>query len=138
MVHTEHLRRHTTGHTDILYITDEVAALVRESGVQAGIVTIFVPGSTAGLTTVEYEPGLIQDLKEAFERAVPSDRPYHHDERWGDGNGFSHVRASLLGASLTVPVARGRLTLGTWQQLILIDFDNRARTRELVVQIMGE
>ena len=138
MVHTERLRMQTAGDCDIIDITDSVANLVRQSGMRNGIVTVFVPGSTAGLTTVEYEPGLVKDLEELFEKIAPSDRSYHHDMRWGDGNGYSHVRASLLGPSLTVPVAGGAMTLGTWQQIVLIDMDNRPRTREIVVQVMGE
>jgi secondary thiamine-phosphate synthase enzyme len=100
-------------------------------------VLVFVPGATAALTTVEFEPGLVRDLPELFERIAPRDRPYHHDETWHDGNGHSHVRASLLGPSLTVPVQGGKLLLGTWQQIVLVDFDNRPHRRELVVQLSG-
>lgn len=138
MVRTERVRVQTAGFADIVDITREVAEAVQRAGLRNGIVTVFVAGSTAGVTTVEYEDGLVRDLQEAFERMAPSDRPYHHDRRWGDGNGFSHVRASLLGPSLTVPVENGRLTLGTWQQIVLVDFDNRSRRRELVIQLMGE
>lgn len=138
MVRTERVRVQTAGFADIVDITPEVANAVRRAGLNHGIVTVFVAGSTAGVTTIEHEDGLLRDLQEAFERIAPSDRPYHHDLRWGDGNGFSHVRASLLGPSLTVPVENGRLTLGTWQQIVLVDFDNRSRRRELVIQLMGE
>lgn len=138
MVRTERVRVQTAGFADIVDITREVADAVRRAGLNNGIVTVFAAGSTAGVTTIEYEDGLVRDLQEAFERMAPSDRPYHHDRRWGDGNGFSHVRASLLGPSLTVPVENGRLTLGTWQQIVLVDFDNRSRRRELVIQLMGE
>lgn len=138
MVRTERVRVQTAGFADIVDITRDVAEAVRRAGLNHGIVTVFAAGSTAGVTTVEYEDGLVRDLQEAFERLAPSNRPYHHDQRWGDGNGFSHVRASLLGPSLTVPVENGRLTLGTWQQIVLVDFDNRPRRRELVIQIMGE
>ncbi len=138
MVRTERVRVQSAGFADIVDITREVAEAVRRAGLQHGIVTIFVAGSTAGVTTIEFEDGLVRDLQEAFERLAPSDRPYHHDRCWGDGNGFSHVRASLLGPSLTVPVEDGRLTLGTWQQIVLVDFDNRSRRRELVIQMIGE
>jgi secondary thiamine-phosphate synthase enzyme len=99
---------------------------------------LFVSGSTAALTTIEHEPGLIHDLKEFVEKIIPSDRRYHHDDRWGDDNGFSHLRAALFGPSLAVPIEGGRLGLGTWQQIVLLDFDNRARTREITLQLMGE
>jgi len=128
----------TRGNTDIIDITKEALALVNQSGIQNGTVTLFVPGSTAGLTTIEYEPGLIKDLPEAFEKIAPSGRRYHHDDTWGDGNGHAHVRAALLGPSLTVPFVQGKLTLGTWQQIVFIDFDNRSRQRHIIVQIMGE
>ncbi|NOY61310.1 MAG: YjbQ family protein [Calditrichaeota bacterium] len=128
----------TRGNTDIIDITKEASELVNQSSVQDGTVTFFIPGSTAGLTTIEYEPGLIKDLPETFEEIAPSERRYHHDDTWGDGNGHAHVRAALLGPSLTVPFVRGRLTLGTWQQIVLLDFDNRSRQRHIVVQIMGE
>jgi secondary thiamine-phosphate synthase enzyme len=107
-------------------------------GYENGTVTIFCPSSTSALTTVEYEPGLVQDLRRLFDEIIPADRPYAHDAAWGDGNGHSHVRASLLGPSLTVPFVGSRLTLGTWQQIIYLDFDNRSRHRNLVVQIIGE
>jgi secondary thiamine-phosphate synthase enzyme len=138
MVHTERLQFQTAGDGDIVDITQEVAGCVRQSGLSQGIVTLFVPGSTAGLTTVEYEPGLVNDLQELFERIAPRGRSYHHDLRWGDGNGYSHVRASLLGPSLTVPFVDGAMTLGTWQQIILIDMDDRSRRREIIVQVLGE
>jgi secondary thiamine-phosphate synthase enzyme len=102
------------------------------------LAALFVSGSTAAVTTIENEPGLVQDLKEFVERLIPSGKKYHHDDRWGDDNGFSHLRASLFGPSLQVPIDNGRLLLGTWQQIVLVDFDNRPRTREIVVQIMGE
>ncbi len=132
------IEKETRGFTDILDITDDVRHLLAKSGLENGSVLLFVPGSTGGLTTIEYEPGLLEDLPELFEKLIPSNRPYHHDKTWGDGNGFSHLRASLLGPSLNVPFSHGRLTLGTWQQIIFIDFDNRPRHRHLVVQIIGE
>jgi len=132
------IRVKTKGFCDIHDLTAEAGKRVGESGIQSGQATFFVVGSTAGLTTVEYEPGLVKDLEELFERLVPQSKDYHHEEAWHDGNGFSHVRASLLKPSLTVPVIDGKLTLGTWQQVVLIDFDNRPRTRDVVLQVMGE
>jgi len=134
---TKEIAVSTRGNTDIIDITKEASSLLGQSGIQNGTVTLFVPGSTAGLTTIEYEPGLIKDLPETFEEIAPSEKRYHHDDTWGDGNGYSHVRAALLGPSLTVPFVRGRLTLGTWQQIVFIDFDNRSRQRHIIVQIMG-
>lgn len=138
MVTSERIRVQTGGDCEIVDITDQVSHAVEKSGLRAGTVTIFVSGSTAGVTTVEYEPGLIADLQTAFERLAPQGLDYQHNNRWGDGNGHSHVRASLLGSSMVVPFAEGRPMLGTWQQVVLIDFDNRPRTREIIVQIMGE
>jgi secondary thiamine-phosphate synthase enzyme len=135
---TEHIAVATKGRTDIIDITSRAGELLSKTGLQKGTVTFFISGSTAGITTVEYEPGLLKDLSEAFEKIAPMSKHYHHDATWGDGNGFSHVRASLLGGSLTVPFTAGRLMLGTWQQVILIDFDNRSRQREVVMQIIGE
>jgi secondary thiamine-phosphate synthase enzyme len=128
----------TKGDGDIVDITGRVSGMVRKSGLTTGTVTIFVPGSTAGLTTIEYEPGLVEDIEEMFERITPRDREYHHNLRWHDGNGHAHVRASLLGPSLTVPFSDGKLSLGVWQQVVLVDFDNRPRDRDLVCQIIGE
>jgi secondary thiamine-phosphate synthase enzyme len=128
----------TKGNTDIHEITDQVAELVSASGLLQGIVTVFCPSSTSGVTTIEYEPGCVSDIQRMFEELVPSDRPYQHDQTWGDANGYSHMRAALLKPALTIPFIKGKLTLGTWQQIIYIDFDNRPRQRELVVQVMGE
>ena len=128
----------TKGFCDIHNLTEETEEKIAASGIQNGQVTVFVPGSTAGVTTVEYEPGLVKDLEELFEKLVPKNKYYHHKEAWHDGNGFAHVRASLLKPSLTVPVIEGKPALGTWQQVVLIDFDNRPRTREVVLQIIGE
>jgi secondary thiamine-phosphate synthase enzyme len=125
------------GNNHVIDITPEVADSVARAGIAGGIVTVFVTGSTAGVTTVEFEPGLVADLDAAFQRVVPREIDYRHHERWGDDNGHSHVRASLLGPSLTVPFIDGRLTLGTWQQIVLIDFDTRPRSREYVIQIIG-
>lgn len=133
-------RRHvaTRGQGDAHDITEVASAAVAGSGVTAGVVTVFVVGSTAAVTTIEFEPGAIADLNGVFERLAPRDGAYQHHLRWGDDNGSSHVRAALLGPSLTVPFAEGRLTLGTWQQIMLIEFDTRARRREVVFQIVGE
>jgi secondary thiamine-phosphate synthase enzyme len=137
-IKTEHIRLNTHGNTDVHNITDEVAQAVSQSGLGAGTATVFCPSSTSALTTVEYEPGALSDLSRMFEELVPSNRDYAHNATWDDGNGFSHMRASLLGPSLTIPFVDGRLTLGTWQQVIYVDFDIRPRHRELVVQIVGE
>lgn len=127
----------TSGATDVIDITRQVAGKVAESGVTEGQVLLFIPGSTAALTTIEYESGVVQDLKEAVERLAPRGILYRHDARWGDGNGYAHVRAALLGPSLTVPVAGGQPVLGTWQQIVLVDFDNRPRDRKILVQVSG-
>jgi secondary thiamine-phosphate synthase enzyme len=115
-----------------------VAEAVNRSGIANGSVTAFCPGSTCALTTIEYESGVIADLARVIEKIVPSNVPYEHDKRWGDGNGFSHVRAALLKPSITVPLLQQRLALGTWQQIVFLDFDNRARRREIIVQVIGE
>ncbi|MEZ4516461.1 MAG: secondary thiamine-phosphate synthase enzyme YjbQ [Chloroflexota bacterium] len=128
----------TQGNADMHDITDAVAQLVGESGLQSGIVTVFCPSSTSALTTIEFESGALRDLTRLLDEIVNPDRDYAHNMRWGDGNGHSHVRAALLKPSLTVPFVQGRMTLGTRQQILYIDFDNRPRRRELVVQIMGE
>ena len=138
MIVTSRISLQTGGECDVVDITSQVASQVAESGIDSGIVTVFVAGSTAGVTTIEYESGVIADLQQAWERVVPRNIPYAHDRRWGDGNGYSHVRASMLGCSLVVPFNGGRLTLGTWQQIVLVDFDNRPRSRQLVLQVMGE
>lgn len=124
--------------TDTHDLTRQVQSVVTDSGIQNGSVIIHTPGSTAGVTTIEYESGALADLKDALERLAPADGRYAHNERWGDGNGYSHVRSALLGPSLTVPVAEGLLVLGTWQQVVVLDFDNRARRRKVAVQVMGE
>ncbi len=128
----------TRGETDIIDITDEVSACLRDSGLTRGTVTVFVPGATGGITTLEYEPGLVKDLQRAFETFAPKDREYAHNDKWKDMNGYSHVRASFLGPSLTVPVIDGELQLGKWQQIIFIDFDDRPRSREITLQMLGE
>ncbi len=138
MVKTETISLHTQGHCDIIDITPQVEQQLAKSNIDSGIVTVFVTGSTAGLTTIEYEPGLISDLKEMWQRLVPENIPYGHDQAWGDGNGHSHLRSSLVGPSLTIPFSGKKLILGTWQQIIFIDFDNRARDRQIILQFLGE
>lgn len=128
----------TRGDGDTVDLTPELAAGVRESGIATGVATLFIGGSTAGLTTIEYEPGAVADLNDVFEGIAPRERDWRHHLRWGDQNGHSHVRAALLGPSLCVPFVDGELTLGTWQQVVLVDFDDRPRSREVVVQLMGE
>jgi secondary thiamine-phosphate synthase enzyme len=137
-IRTKKITENSRGFCDVIDITAEVKEQISRENMRSGLVSLFVYGSTAALTTIEYEPGLIQDLKEFVEKYIPSDRRYHHDERWNDDNGFSHLRASLFGPSLAIPIENGRLGLGTWQQVVLLDFDNRPRTREIIVQIIGE
>lgn len=135
---TESISLSTRGNTDMVDITPQAQEIVHQHGLKEGQITLFVSGSTAGLTTVEFEPGLIKDLPEAFEKIAPAGRRYHHDDTWGDGNGHAHVRASLLGPSLVVPFSEGKLLLGTWQQIVLMDFDTHGRRRSIVVQLIGE
>ncbi len=137
-VKTKQLSIHTRGEGDILDITSAVAEAVVETKLKNGIVTVFVPGSTGALTTIEYEPGLLKDFPNLLERVAPKNLAYEHEKRWHDGNGHSHVRASLIGPGLTVPFSNGRLTLGTWQQIIFVELDVRSRARSLILQIMGE
>ncbi len=137
-IHTAKLVEKTEGYCDIIDITPKVDELVQKEKIKNGLATVFVSGSTAALTTIEFEPGLVKDLKELLEKLIPSGKRYHHDDRWGDDNGFSHLRSSLFGPSLQIPIEGGRLLLGTWQQIVLVDFDNRPRSREIVVQLMGE
>jgi len=137
-VKTGMIQLSTQGNADIIDIGDQVYKVLGDSGLKSGIVTIFCPSSTSGLTTIEYETGCLSDLRRLFDEILPISKKYAHDSRWGDGNGYSHVRAALLKADLTIPFVNGRLTLGTWQQIIYVDFDNRARRRELVVQVIGE
>jgi secondary thiamine-phosphate synthase enzyme len=138
MIITETISINTKGFSDIIDINSQVLSIVKRSLIANGLVTIFCPGSTGSITTIEYESGVLQDLKDAFERIAPSDIPYEHNERWGDGNGFSHVRAALMKPFLTVPLVNGELALGTWQQIVFIDFDNRGRHRDIIVQIIGD
>ncbi|MCK4574517.1 MAG: secondary thiamine-phosphate synthase enzyme YjbQ [candidate division Zixibacteria bacterium] len=138
MIDTSELTFKTRGAGDIIDITDNMKTAVRDSGLTSGTIIAFVPGSTAGLTTIEYEPGLLKDVPDLMEKLVPSDRSYQHDETWHDGNGFSHLRSALIGPDITVPFSAGNLLLGTWQQVVFLEFDNRARNRTVVLQIIGE
>jgi len=127
----------TTAGTDILDLTEAVAAQVQHTGVAEGLLTLFIAGSTAALSTIEFETGVVNDLRGAIERLFPKDIPYEHDRRWGDGNGYAHVRAAFLKPSLSIPIIGGGLLLGTWQQIVLLDFDNRPRQRRIQGQVMG-
>ncbi len=134
-VYNSEIHVRITGRTDVIDLTHQVSKEVKNSSVENGAVTLFIPGSTAALTTIEFESGVINDLKKAIERVAPEDMYYEHNERWGDGNGYSHIRAALVGPSLHIPIIEGRMTLGTWQQIVLLDFDNRPRDRRIVVQV---
>ena len=138
MVKTVSLSLSTKGTCDLKEITCQVSEAIKDSGVTDGIVTVFVPGATGGVTTIEFEPGAVHDFQDFMERSIPSEGAYRHNERWGDGNGFSHVRAASLGPSLTVPFKDCRLLLGTWQQIVVVDFDNGPRQRQVILQILGE
>lgn len=137
-VRTLSIEFETRGDADIIEITDQVASAVLRSELTNGIVTIFSPSATSAITTIEYESGCLSDLRRLFDEIIPPDIPYKHNERWGDGNGHAHIRAALVGPSLTIPLSEKRLVLGTWQQIIFIDFDNRPRRRQLVLQIVGD
>jgi len=138
MVLTKQISLQTKGECDIVDITSPVLQQLSETEIKDGTVTVFITGSTAGVTTIENEPGLVSDFKEMWERVIPKNVEYRHDRAWGEGNGYSHVRASLLGASLVVPFNNKKLALGTWQQLVVVDFDNRPRSRQVLLQISGE
>jgi secondary thiamine-phosphate synthase enzyme len=138
VIQTKTIRLRTKGHADAHDLSAKVARSLEETGLQNGIVTLFCPSSTSALTTIEFEPGAVRDLQRLFDELAAPDRRYAHEERWHDGNGHSHVRAALLGPSLVVPFVAGKLTLGTWQQILYLDFDNKPRQREIVVQIAGE
>jgi secondary thiamine-phosphate synthase enzyme len=138
MVITKQISMQTKGECDIVDITSLVQQRLSETEIKSGTVTVFITGSTAGVTTIENEPGLVSDLKDMWERLIPKNADYRHDRAWGDGNGYSHVRASLLGASLVIPFNDKKLSMGTWQQLVVVDFDNRPRSRQVLLQIMGE
>lgn len=137
-VHTRELRFSTTARTDVIDITPGVTRLLGETAVRQGLCVLFVPGSTGALTTIEHESGVLEDLARAIDRIAPESIPYAHDARWGDGNGYSHVRAALIGPSLHIPVIDGMLALGRWQQIVLLDFDNRPRERRVLAQLHGD
>jgi secondary thiamine-phosphate synthase enzyme len=137
-VHTDSIEVSTQGHCDVVNVTEQLVETIRRAGVWDGIATVFVPGSTASVSTIEFEPGAVKDIGIVLEKLAPEGGTYHHHERWGDDNGASHVRACLMGPSVTVPFVNGKLTLGTWQQVVLLDFDTQPRERKLVVQIIGE
>ena len=138
MTYSETISLNTKGFSDIIDITDRVDSVVGHSKIRDGLVTVFCPGSTASVTTIEYESGVLSDLQKAIEKIAPSNIPYEHDRRWGDGNGFSHVRAALMKSGFSIPLIEGKMTLGTWQQIVFIDFDNRRREREIIVHVIGE
>ena len=135
---TEKIALNTKGDPDLINITGKIEGILVATGLKRGQVTVFVIGSTAAITTFEYEPGLIKDISEFYEHLIPKKKSYHHDDTWGDANGFSHIRAALQGPSITIPFDKGKLLLGTWQQVVLADFDNRPRKREVIVQLIGE
>jgi len=136
-IHRSDIHCQTTGNTDVIDITPQVTEALRSSGISNGVLFLFISGSTAALTTIEYERGVINDLIATIDKIAPRNTNYQHDLRWGDGNGYSHVRASLLGPSLNIPVADKKLLVGAWQQIVLLDFDNRPRKRQVVIQIIG-
>jgi secondary thiamine-phosphate synthase enzyme len=137
-VYTDSFSMETGGETDIIDITDQIEGILDKSGLNSGTLTVFVGGSTAGITTIEFEAGLLQDLREAYERFAPRNGYYAHNERWGDGNGYAHIRASMTRQDMCIPFVEKKLILGTWQQVILVDFDNRPRKRIIAVQVVGE
>ena len=138
MIRTEHIRLRTRGHADIHDLTPRLESLLEEAGVSEGLLTVFTPSSTSAVTTIEFEDGALDDLRRALDRIAPPDDVYLHNESWGDGNGHAHLRSALLKPSLSIPIHAGQMTLGTWQQVVFIDFDVRARQRTLVIQILGE
>ena len=135
---TKELSYNSKGNTDIIELSADLEKLLNNQEIDSGLMTVFVVGSTAGITTIEYESGLVEDFQKMFERLMPQNIRYAHNDRWQDGNGYAHIRASLLGSSCLIPLVNHKLCLGTWQQVILVDFDNRPRKRKIIVQIMGE
>lgn len=138
MVHTDYIEISSRGHADIHDLTDSLASIVEGSQVENGVVTVFTPSATSALTTIEYESGALDDLRRSLDDLAPPDAEYRHNLRWGDGNGHAHLRAALVKPGISIPIVAGMLTLGTWQQVVFLDFDNRSRQRRLVVQIVGE
>lgn len=134
----EEITKESNGNCQIHNITGEVERMVSKSGIKNGLVTVFSIGSTTGITTIEYEPGLVQDIPALMDRLIPSFADYKHNDTWGDGNGHSHLRSALIKTSLSVPLVNKELILGTWQQIVFIDFDNRNRTRRIAVQVLGD
>jgi secondary thiamine-phosphate synthase enzyme len=132
------ITKKTKGNCDIVDITSDIMDVMLKTGIKEGLCTVFSVGSTAGITTIEYEPGLLKDIPKLLDKLIPSAVKYHHDDTWGDGNGHAHLRSAIFRTSLSIPIVKGELTLGTWQQVVLIDFDNRSRTRRIVIQILGE
>jgi secondary thiamine-phosphate synthase enzyme len=137
-INTSRIHVSTKGKTDIIDLTPHLTRILEQSDMEEGQMTVFAPGATAGLSSVEYEPGLLQDIPELMEKLIPSNISYHHDQTWHDGNGHSHLRATMIGPSIVIPFENKTLTLGTWQQIILLDFDNRPRERDIVVQMIGQ
>lgn len=137
-VYSDKISLSTNGFSDVHDITPRLMQIITESGLREGVLSVILAGSTGGITTIEYEPGVLKDLCEVLEKITPSSKSYHHDAAWGDGNGFSHLRSALIGTSMSVPFNKGTLVLGTWQQVVFIDFDNRPRRRTLHVQLVGE
>lgn len=137
MLYSQNFVISTKGFCDVKDITPQVGEIIRKSKIKDGLLTVFIGGATAGITTIEFEEGLVKDTQELMERLAPQNKKYHHNLRWQDNNGFSHLRASLIGPSLTIPLNKGKLELGTWQQIVVIDFDNKARERKIIVQILG-
>ncbi len=138
MVESKYIELNTQGNTDVLNITHQCSEIVKSSEIKDGVLTVFNPGSTGSVTTIEYEPNLVKDLKEVLEKIAPANKRYHHHETWHDDNGHSHMRSTLMGPSLSVPFIDSELTLGTWQQIIFCDFDTKPRNRRLVLQLVGE
>ncbi len=138
MIHSGSIDLQTKGHADMHDLTERVQAIVDEGRIQAGVAIVFTPSATSGITTIEFESGALADLRRALDEIAPMDQEYQHNQRWGDGNGHAHLRAALLGPSLSIPIQGGQLTLGTWQQILFIDFDVRSRSRTLVVQVVGD
>ena len=138
MVHTDYIKISSRGHADIHDLTESLASIVESSQVDNGVVTVFTPSATSALTTIEYESGALEDLRRSLDEIAPPEAEYRHNLRWGDGNGHAHLRAALLKPGISIPIVAGMMTLGTWQQVIFLDFDNRSRQRRLVVQIVGE
>ncbi len=138
MIYQKNLQFSTKGFADLINITENIKEGILDSGIKNGIALVFVTGSTAGITTIEYEPNLVKDFQDFIKELIPKEKKYHHNKAWGDGNGFSHLRASLIGPSLSLPFKGKKLSLGTWQQVVLCDFDNRSRKRDIIIKLIGD